>query len=61
MRDGICVDPPLCHGTSQGVQGTRIIELVSVRETVGKEGEVDEMGERELVFVVSVRFGKNET
>ena len=27
-------------------------------ETVGKTGEVDEMGERELVLVVSVRCGK---
>ena len=27
-------------------------------ETVGKTGEVDEKGERELVLVVSVRCGK---
>ena len=31
---------------------------VCVGETVGKIGEVDEMGERELVLVVSVRCGK---
>ena len=29
-----------------------------VGETVGKKGEVDEVGERELVLVVSVRCGK---
>ena len=29
-----------------------------VGETVGKTGEVDEMGEKELVLVVSVRCGK---
>ena len=55
-RDGICVDPPLCRGTSQGLYGVRIIGLVSECETVGKVGEVDEMGERELV--VTVRCGK---
>ena len=27
-------------------------------ETVGRVGEVDEVGERELVLVVSVRCGK---
>ena len=32
--------------------------LVCEDETVGKIGEVDEMGERELVPVVSVRCGK---
>ena len=58
VRDGICVDPPLCRGTSQGVFGSRIIGLVCEGETVGKTGEVDEMGERELVLVVSVRCGK---
>ena len=58
MGDGICVDPPLCRGTSQGKHGSRIIDLVCEGETVGKIGEVDEMGERELVLVVSVRCGK---
>ena len=58
MRDGICVDPPLCRGTRQGKYGSRIIDLVCAGETVGKIGEVDEMGERELVLVVSVRCGK---
>ena len=36
----------------------RIIRLVSEGVTVGKIGEVDEMDERELVLVVSVRCGK---
>ena len=58
MRDGICVDPPLCSGTSQGVYGSRITGLVCKDETVGKIGEVDEMCERELVLVVSVKCGK---
>ena len=58
VRDGICVDPPLCRGTSKGFYGSRTIELVCKGETVGKIGEVDEMGERELVLVVSVRCGK---
>ena len=58
MRDGICVDPPLCRGTSQGIYGSRIIGLVCKGETVGKVREVDEMGERELVLVVSVKCGK---
>ena len=38
--------------------GSRIIGLVCKGATVGKVGEVDEMGERELVLVVSVRCGK---
>ena len=58
VRDGICFDPPLCRGTSQGKKGSRIIELVCKGETVGKIGEVDEMGGRELVLVVSVGCGK---
>ena len=53
VRDGICVDPQL-----QGFYESRIIGLVCEGETVGKTGEVDEMGERELVLVVSVRCGK---
>ena len=40
------------------IYGSRIIGLVCKGETVGKKGEVDEMGERELVLVVSVRCGK---
>ena len=58
VRNGICVDPPLCRGTSQGKYGWRIIVLVCAGETVGKMGEVDEMSEKELVLVVSVRCGK---
>ena len=38
--------------------GRRIIDLVCAGGTVGKTREVNEMGERELVFVVSVRCGK---
>ena len=56
VRDGICVDPPLCRrGTSQGKYGSCTKDLVCVGETVGKIGEE---GERELVLVVSVRCGK---
>ena len=55
MRDGICVDPPLCRGTSQGKYGSCAKDLVCVGGTVGKIGEE---GERELVLVVSVRCGK---
>ena len=40
VRDGICVYPPLCRGTSQGIYGLRIIGLVCQGETVGKIGEV---------------------
>ena len=58
MRDGICADPPICRGTLQGKYGSGIIDLVCAGETVGKIGEVDEMGERELVLVVNVRCGK---
>ena len=32
--------------------------MLCAGETVGKIGEVDEMGERELVLVVSVNCGK---
>ena len=59
MRDGICVDPPLCRGPSQGRFGLRIMGLVCESETVGKTREVDEMGESERVLVVSVRCGKD--
>ena len=58
MRDGICVDPSLCRGTSQGRYGSRIKDLVCVGETVGILGEMDEMGEKEFLLVVSVRCGK---
>ena len=58
MKDGNSEDPPLCRGTSQGKYGSRTKGLVCVAETVGKMGEVDEMGERELVLVNSVRCGK---
>ena len=57
VRDGICVDPPLCRGTSQGDCGSRTIDLVCAGETVGKIGQVDEMGERELVLVSVVWQG----
>ena len=57
-RGGICVDPPLCRGPSQGFYCSRFKGLVSEGETVGKRGEVDERCERELVLVVSVRCGK---
>ena len=55
MRDGICVDPPLCRGTSHGKYGLCTEGLVCVGDTVGKIGEVCV---RELVLVVSVRCGK---
>ena len=51
MRDGICVDPPLCREPSQGIYGLRFTVLVCEGEIVGKKGEVHEMGERELVLV----------
>ena len=57
MRDGICVDPPLCRETSQNKYGSSTTNLVCVGETVGKIVEVDEMGERELVLVFTVRSG----
>ena len=43
----MCVDPPLCRGTPQGKHGSSTKDLVCAGETVGKIGEVDEMGERE--------------
>ena len=58
VRDGICVDPPLCRGPSQSIYGLRFIVLVCEGETVGKIGDVDEKGESELVLVVSVKYGK---
>ena len=57
-RARICVGPPLCREPSQGTCGLRIIELVCEGETVGKIGEVEEMGQRELVLVLSVKCGK---
>ena len=53
VRDGICVDPPLCRGTSQGKFGSRTTDVVCVGETVGKTGEVDEMGENWCFWSVS--------
>ena len=38
--------------------GRRITGLVCKGETVGKIGEVDEIGDRELVLVISVKCGK---
>ena len=58
MRDGICVDRPLCRGTSQEKYWLRITRLACEGETVGKIREVDEVGERELVLVVRVKCGK---
>ena len=58
LEMGFCVDPPLCRGTSQDKYGSRDRDLVCVGETAGKKGEVDEMSDRELVLVVSVRCGK---
>ena len=58
MRHEICVDPPLGRRTYQGKHGSRTKDLVCVSETVGKIREVDEMGKRELVLVVSVKCGK---
>ena len=55
MRDGICVDPPVSRGTSQGKYSSCTKGLVRVGEIVGKIGEV---GERELALVDSVRCGK---
>ena len=52
VRDGICVDPPLCRGTSQGIYGSRTTGLVCEGETVGKIGEVDEV--REILCLWSV-------
>ena len=57
-KDGICVDPPLCRGPPQGIYKLRVIGLVCEGEIVGKIREVDELGEKELVLVVSVRCGK---
>ena len=55
VRDGISVDPPLCRGSSQGKYGSWVKGVGCEGENVGKIGEV---GERELVLVVSVRCGK---
>ena len=55
VRDGICVDPPLCRGSSQGKYGSCVKGVGCEGESVGKIGEVCE---RELVLVVSVRCGK---
>ena len=39
VRDGICVYPPLCRGTSQGKIVSSTKDLVCVGEDVGKMGE----------------------
>ena len=49
------IHPPLCRGSSQGKDGSCARGLGCEGENVGKVGEV---GERELVLVVSVRCGK---
>ena len=36
LRDGSCVDPPLCRETSQGIPGSRVIGPVCEGETDGK-------------------------
>ena len=62
VRDGICVDAPLCRGPLQGIYGLRVIGLVCENETVGKIGEVSEMGERENLCLWSVSSAEtNET
>ena len=62
VRDGICVDPPLCRGTSEGICGSKIIGLVCKGETVGKIREVDEMGDGRTLCLWSVSgAAKNET
>ena len=47
----------LCWSTTQGTYGLGIIRLVCEGETVGKIGDVDEIGGRKLVLVASVRCG----
>ena len=51
MKNGICADPPLCRGTSQG----KYSSCAKGRVRVGRTGEV---GERELLIVDGVRCGK---
>ena len=55
---GFVLIRPLCRGPPQGIYKLRVIGLVCEGETVGKIREVDELGERERVLVVSVRCGK---
>ena len=60
VRDGICVDPPLCRGTSQGkkCRGPQILcVLVRLSERWEKWMK---LGERELVLAVSVRCSKTQ-
>ena len=61
VRDGICVAPPLCRGTSQCLYGLRIIGLVCEGETVGKIGEVDEMGVENLFLWSMSGAARNQT
>ena len=54
MGGGICVDPPLRREFSQ-VNGSSAKKLECAGEIAGK---TDEVGEREVVLVVSVRCGQ---
>ena len=56
----MCVDPSLCRGTRRVNMG-RGPEILCVGETVGKVGEVDEMGERACACVSVSGAAKNET
>ena len=56
VRDGICVLPPLCRGTSQGEYGSCSKGLVCVGKIVEKRGEVVR---ENFVLVVSVKCGKD--
>ena len=54
---------PDTHSVFTAPPGAKVSDVqfgrrVDPCQTVGKIGEVDEMGERELVLVVSVRCGK---
>ena len=54
MGDGNSEVPPLCRGSSQGEYGSWV-KMLECEERACKIGEV---GEREIVLVVSVRYGK---
>ena len=53
-RLDLCRSSTSCRETSQSLYGSSIIVFVCKSETIGEIGEMDEMGERELVLVVSV-------
>ena len=55
VGDGTSVDPPLRRGSSQSIRGSCTIGLGCEG---GNDWRVSEVGERELVLVVSVRCGK---